>query len=272
MAGEALADALSGWDGRPALVGFSGKTARAPAGVPTPSAYEFGRRVFDLRQRRAPAIGDALKAVKGHSAELINRNTPPSPPPIMAVRSGGAPALATSSKRIAASTLRIGDSGAELGSGDRRGGRYVPDWERLPDAVDRIMASGMKESEAKLDLCRAISDRKIKVRFRVAKEEGSELSFETVEGTVRKGRDVDIPSHLTPRDFDWPRSRPLKPWRDIRGGFDSFATEWRLDWIEVFRADVTRVLCGAENGGESPDTHGGASACTKKPWPGPAGA
>jgi hypothetical protein len=196
-----------------------------------------------------------LKAtVKGPSAELVNRGLPPSSLPMMTVRPGGTSGLATSGKRIAPSRARIDKLAAESASGARGGGRYIPDWERLLDAVERVMASGMKESEAKLDLCRAMSDRKIKMRFLVAKEEGLG-SLEIVAGTVRQGSDVDIPSHLDPRDFDWLQSRPLKPWRDIRGGFSVLATDWRLEWIEVFRDDVTRVLCGAESGRESPEKH-----------------
>jgi hypothetical protein len=75
MAGEMLAGARSGWNGRHALVGVGGETARVLTGVPSLSAYEIGRRVFDLHQRHAEAIRDVLKAtVKGHSAELVNRS------------------------------------------------------------------------------------------------------------------------------------------------------------------------------------------------------
>jgi hypothetical protein len=45
---------------------------------------------------------------------------------------------------------------------------YTPDWEPLADALKRVMATGIGESEAKLDLCRAIGDRKIDIRVRVA--------------------------------------------------------------------------------------------------------
>ncbi len=133
------------------------------------------------------------------------------------------------SEQIAASIGRFGFSTPMLiadksASGDGGGGRYIPDWERLLDAVKRVMAIGLKEGEAKLDLCRAISDRKIKIRFLVAKEEGFGSFGEIVQGIVRQGSDVDIPSHLDPRDFDWLQSRPRKPWRDIRGGFSVLAT------------------------------------------------
>jgi hypothetical protein len=164
------------------------------------------------------------------------------------------------SKQIAASIGPFGFSTPVLiadksASGDGGGRRYIPDWERLPDAVKRVMATGLTECEAKLDLCHAISDRKIKIRFLVAKEEGFGSFGEIVQGTVRQGSNVDIPSHLDPRDFDWLQSRPRKPWRDIRGGFSALETHWWFEWIEVSRDDVTRVLCGAESGHESPEGH-----------------
>jgi hypothetical protein len=164
------------------------------------------------------------------------------------------PALATSGKRIDPSRVRIDKLDAGSASGHGGGGRYIPDWERLLDAVKRVMATGMKEGEAKLDLCRAISDRKIKIRFLVEKEEGCGPFGEIVVGTVRQGSDVDIPSHLDPRDFDWLQSRPRKPWRDTRERF--LPSDWWFEWIEVSRDGVTRVLCGAESGHESPEGHG----------------
>jgi hypothetical protein len=161
--------------------------------------------------------------------------------------------IAVSIRRLGFSTPLIADKSA---SGDGGGRRYIPDWERMLDAAKRVMATGLKEGEAKLDLCHAISDRKIKIRFLVAKEEGFGTIHEIVQGTVRQGSDVDIPSHLDPRDFDWLQSRPRKPWRDIRG-VSVLETHWWFEWIEVSRDDVTRVLCGgAESGHASPEGHG----------------
>lgn len=45
---------------------------------------------------------------------------------------------------------------------------YTPDWERLADALQRVMAAGASEDESKLDLCRAVADGKIRVRVRIA--------------------------------------------------------------------------------------------------------
>jgi hypothetical protein len=120
---------------------------------------------------------------------------------------------------------------------------YVPDWERLSDALKRVMAAGIAEDRAKQDICGAISDRTIKTRCLVEKEEGFGSFGERVVGTVRNGAEIEIPTHLKPSDFDWTKSRPRKPWQ--RHGHSALDSSlWHLEWIELFRADVTAVLCG----------------------------
>jgi hypothetical protein len=53
-----------------------------------------------------------------------------------------------------------------------------------------------------------------------------------------------VPLHLKPDDFDWRPSRPLKPWLENRHRAIFEPQKWYLDWIELFRADVTNILCG----------------------------
>jgi hypothetical protein len=124
---------------------------------------------------------------------------------------------------------------------------YVPHWERLPEAVKRVVATGANEDQAKQAICTAIADKKIKVRFSIASEESGASFGEHDVGTVRDGDEIEIPSQLAPNDFNWEQSRPLEPWRDIRKGFSALAARWHLEWIEVFTADVSEVLYGAEN-------------------------
>jgi hypothetical protein len=50
---------------------------------------------------------------------------------------------------------------------------YVPDWERLSDALKRVMAADVSEDEAKLGISRAIADRKIPVRLILAIEQNA---------------------------------------------------------------------------------------------------
>ncbi len=79
---------------------------------------------------------------------------------------------------------------------------YVPDWERLPEAVKRVVATGVNEDQAKQAICTAIADRKIIIRFSIASEEGGASFGEHVVGTVRGGSEIEIPSQLAPNEFN----------------------------------------------------------------------
>ena len=117
----------------------------------------------------------------------------------------------------------------------------VPDWERIGDAAKRVKLAGITENEAQLPLCRAILNRQIRVRIYLGKfERGDFYLHQTMWGEVG----LIIPPHLAPRDFDWSLSSPLSPWRDFREGISGIFRNWRQDRIDVFCADVTKVLCG----------------------------
>ena len=83
---------------------------------------------------------------------------------------------------------------------------YTPDWEPLADALKHVMAAGVDEQDAKTDLCRAIADRKINVRVRIA-------PTDTMGGKVFPARNIEVPPHLAPAQFDWTNSRPINRWR-----------------------------------------------------------
>jgi len=122
---------------------------------------------------------------------------------------------------------------------------YVPDWESLPDALKRVIATDMSEEEAKRDLCRAVADGKIDVRVTIAS------SHRGRGGQVFSDGNVRVPPHLDPKELDWVHSCPLKPWligpRLVEhylwpGGWNEFP----IELIEVATADVTKILCGGE--------------------------
>jgi hypothetical protein len=116
---------------------------------------------------------------------------------------------------------------------------YKPDWEPLADAVKRVMAIGITE-EAKIDLCRAVADRKIKVRVRIA------ASGRSMAGKLFFGGNVGVPAHLGPGDLDWVQSRPLRFWwiGPMLGKHYSWDGEnLPIDLIELSTADVREVLC-----------------------------
>jgi hypothetical protein len=117
---------------------------------------------------------------------------------------------------------------------------YTPDWLPLAEALQRVIAMGVREEGAKIDLCRAVADRKIGVRVRIA-----------ATGKIFSDGNVGIPPHLNAGDLDWTTSRPLKQWSiGPRIGehyvwLDGW-TNYTLDLIELSTVDLTDVLSSAE--------------------------
>ncbi len=115
---------------------------------------------------------------------------------------------------------------------------YTSKWERLSDALDRVMKStDLSRGQAETDICGAISDRAIGVRAKLAKHAVRPLKSQAVVD----GDDLRIPTQLKPHDLDWQQSRPTNPWL-IRDLPPLHHGPWHLDWLELFTADVTREL------------------------------
>lgn len=123
------------------------------------------------------------------------------------------------------------------------------DWSRLGDALKHITeATGIKEDEAKHDICRAIVEGKIRIRFAL---------FQPFRGLVHETRgdphDPWIPQHLRPDDLDWSNSRPRMPWpprvvwRDPGYRLSEWRDRWLVVWLELWTADVLIVLCAGGN-------------------------
>ena len=121
---------------------------------------------------------------------------------------------------------------------------YVPDWERLAGALERVIATGVPEQEAKTNICNAIADRNIHVRFVTLKTwaEGKPGGGIGTTQTICDGSEVDIPASLRPADFDWQKSRPMISWRKV--GPDAWTLPYIeiVDRMELFVRDVTRLL------------------------------
>jgi hypothetical protein len=118
---------------------------------------------------------------------------------------------------------------------------YTPDWLPLADALQRLMSTGLDEAEAKTDLCRAMADKKIDVRVRIART-----------GKVFSDGNVGVPPHLSAGDFDWVNSRPVAQWSigPRLGEHYVWLEDWKnhpLDLIELSTADVAGVLGGGED-------------------------
>jgi hypothetical protein len=129
---------------------------------------------------------------------------------------------------------------------------YVPDWERLPDALRRLAAAGLSKSVIQRDICRAIVDRKIRIRL-LAEIPDAKWSGQFV------GSHVAIPQDLSPRDFDWRKSLPKRPWQHGDHPF----VRVHLTLIELCSADVTLVLC-ADSGVPKRSNKGNSRARTQR--------
>ena len=123
--------------------------------------------------------------------------------------------------------------------------KYQPDYEPLSDTLKRLMSHGLTETEAKLDICLALRDRKkIKPRISgtIVTSTGVPITDPRIARTLRFVDPIDvqivIPRDLTPDHLDWENSRPLKPW-PCRSGLFAIITrlelliervkwEWRL--------------------------------------------
>ena len=147
---------------------FGGETARVLPCFPSLSADEVGRRVFDLHQRHARAIGDVLKSgVESHSEELVNRSLPPSSLLMMTVSPGAAPALATIGKHADSLQAWIDEVEAEPASAghgapepqQRRRGKSQPALERARGAIKELYPDGVpgQATEPNASLCRQVS-------------------------------------------------------------------------------------------------------------------
>src|SRR5262249_28189331 len=99
--------------------------------------------------------------------------------------------------------------------------------------------------EGKTDLCRAVADRKINIRVRIA------ASDYEMRGRVFSDGNVRVPPHLKPGDLDWAQSRPLGQWSigprpgqhyAWIGGWEN----WPLDLMGIWTADVVEILCGGD--------------------------
>ena len=147
---------------------FSGETARVLPCFPSLRADEVGRRVFDLYQRHAQAIGDVLQsAVEGHSAQLVSRSLPSSSLLMMTVSPGAAPALATIGKHVNSLQAWIDEVEAEPASAghgahepkQRRRGKSRPALERARGVIKELYPDGVPDqaSEPNASLCRRVS-------------------------------------------------------------------------------------------------------------------
>ena len=120
---------------------------------------------------------------------------------------------------------------------------YVPDWQPLAAALERVMATGATEDNAKLDICRAVADRKIDVRVRIAASEYN------LGGRSFSDGNVGVPLRLNPQGFRLGSFTSTEPMVDRANAGEHYTwtsgwSERSLDLIELSTRGVRRILCG----------------------------
>jgi hypothetical protein len=148
--------------------------------------------------------------------------------------------------------------------------RYVQERVPLAEARGLVESSGLSKDEAELDICRAIADRKIRLRCQV-------IGVQAAGGLPNNLYRWRIPSRLTPQDFNWEDSLTIAPWPvDTQYMFQIHPRATRPNQriylsVELSTSDVRRVLYGGrspsqpanEDSGRVPSTSATESVATK---------
>jgi hypothetical protein len=124
---------------------------------------------------------------------------------------------------------------------------YIPKWLSLIEALQYLGFDEMEDcSRIKADLSRAIADRQIAVRVRVAAKDASGFA-----GKFFQCGNVGVPPQLQPSDFDWQQSIPLTCWSigPVAGEtYTWIANAWELhpiDLIQIRTADIENMRSSA---------------------------
>ena len=118
------------------------------------------------------------------------------------------------------------------------GAVYGPAWERISDALVRVMQTGVPKNIAQEAICQAIADGAIKFRIQLKRHARNHMT----SSTVLQDSSFEIPATIKAGDMDWETSRPVKPWIVARGAY-RLPGYWHLEWFELRKTDVTDVLC-----------------------------
>jgi hypothetical protein len=138
--------------------------------------------------------------------------------------------------------------------------RYTSPWKRLDDALVEAIKAGLSETNAKQDICSAITDRaidfRVLVELEVEDDNGDPPGYRHISNQIRveerwlASRQVKIPATLKPSDFDWEHSRPKHEWNTtFNSSIDDpyprigTAPEYRkIKLIELRTSDINKLF------------------------------
>jgi hypothetical protein len=111
----------------------------------------------------------------------------------------------------------------------------VSDWELLPDALQRVIATtGMTRDAAAEAICVGLSNGKIKRRVLVGEFDG--YGFPQLDRSTLWEADVKIPAVIETSAIDWRESRARRAWPLNQGGYPPHGAFAEI--IQVCRSDV----------------------------------
>jgi hypothetical protein len=135
----------------------------------------------------------------------------------------------------------------------KTGALYVRIWERLSDALRRVMAAtGASRADAQLAICQAMADRAIRIRAQLKTWRRHNTCMKS--NALLESPAFEIPPVIRPTDLDWEASCPKDTWVVVPGAH-SLDGPWSLAWIELRISDVTEVLCGVPQPSEPVPRH-----------------
>jgi hypothetical protein len=100
-------------------------------------------------------------------------------------------------------------------------------------------ARGLTKDEAQAAICRAIANGAVNFQCKLRER----IYATSTSAAVLERNAFEIPAPPKPQDIDWESSRLLKKWIVRRESGFRPSGPWDLEWIELFRDDVTKVLC-----------------------------
>jgi len=111
-----------------------------------------------------------------------------------------------------------------------------------------VMGAGIPEDEAKQAICNGIADGTVEIRLTVREHITKRI---TAPDKVFTRADIDIPPRIQPDEMDFEASRPLRPWSVKRERIPYLAGYCDIEWIEIARADIAKLMRPAPTSDQS---------------------